>query len=461
MTRSPTGWFRWRPRRTLVQMGRRVRSYLPSLVLAAVAAGLAYLVAMTVFSSEHAMFAPIAAIVSIGLTAGQRLLRAIEITGGVVLGLVLADLLVRIVGQGPWQLSLAVFLAMTGAVAFRASPLMANQSAVAAVIVIALAPYQDAPPQVRLFDAMIGGAVAIVLNAFFSPDPQKVAADRTREALEEISGALHLLVRALENTDLRPATEAQAKLNELDGARSSIEEALLAVGERLQLSRGRRRLSERRRLRAVQQVVERLDLLLTTARSMARATASTVRHGEPPDGRIVTAVDQYARAIGDLRRWVGGQTSGEVVREHALRAAATASATLTAAQRPTSNVMVWQVRSAAVDLLRMTGLSHRDAIRSLEGFAGRTDRIRIRPRQESEPRPEQPEHRDAPEGRGEPPTPAGAVATPTPGDTALALPIRKPTGARNEVAEDSLDQDGGHEQDGSTGADGAHRPGLR
>lgn len=426
-------------------MARRIRSYLPSLLLAAVAAGLAYLLALLIFSSEHAMFAPIAAIVSTGLTAGQRLLRAIEITAGVVLGLVFADLLVRVVGLGPWQLSLAVFLAMTGAVAFRASPLMANQAAVAAVIVIALAPYQDAPPQVRLFDAMIGGAVAIVLNAFFSPDPQKVAADRTRDTLEEVGSALHLMVRALEDTDLRRATEAQTKLNELDGARAAIEEALLAIGERLQLSRGRRRLSERRRLRAVQQVVERLDLLLTTARSMARATASTVRHGEAPDGRIVTAVDQYARALGDLRRWVGGQTSGEVVREHALRAAATASSTLTATQRPTSNVMVWQVRSAAVDLLRMTGLSHRDAIRALEGFAGRTDRIRIRPRQERQ---------------DDPP----AEETPDAGDRAVALPIRPPSERAEGPAGAGTGTAGDDEPTRGRPSDnqsGRPRPGLR
>ncbi|TQL50062.1 uncharacterized membrane protein YgaE (UPF0421/DUF939 family) [Ornithinicoccus hortensis] len=452
MTRAPTG-FRLRPRRALVQMVRRVRAYLPSLLLAAAAAGIAYLLALLVFSSQHAMFAPIAAIVSTGLTAGQRLLRAIEITAGVVLGLILADVLVGFVGLGAWQLSLAVFLAMTGAVAFRASPLMANQAAVAAVIVVALAPYQQAPPQVRLFDAMIGGAVAIVLNAFLSPDPQKVAADRTRDTLEEVSSALHLMVRALETTDIRPATEAQTKLNELDGARALIEEALLAVGERLQLSRGRRRLSERRRLRAVYQVVERLDLLLTTARSMARATASTVRHGEAPDGRIVTAVDQYARAIGDLRRWVGGQTSGEVVREHALRAAATASSTLTVTQRPTSNVMVWQVRSAAVDLLRMTGLSHRDAIRSLEGFAGRTDRIRIRPRQEADTE-------DAGEtvtGDGAtvaagaevvPATEGGvlqavedtAVEDTTVADAAVAVPIRRPQDTEEDAPPDAPDQ---------------------
>jgi uncharacterized membrane protein YgaE (UPF0421/DUF939 family) len=410
MTRSPAVWMNWRPRRALVQMVRRVRSYLPSLLLAAIAAGLAYLLATILFEAEHAMFAPIAAVVSVGLSAGQRLRRAIEISAGVVLGLVLADLLVRFVGIGAWQLSLAVFLAMTGAVAFRASPLMANQAAVASVIVIALAPYQDAPPEVRLVDALIGGAVAVALNAVFSPDPQKVAIDRTREVLERFADALQKMVQALDETDLRPANEAMSQLNSLDGSRTSIEEALQAVGERIQLARGRRRLSQRRRLRAVEQVVERLDLLLTSGRSMARATASTVRHGEAADQRIVNAVDQYARAVDELRRWVSGQSSGEVVREHALRAAATASSTLSSTQRPTSNVMVWQVRSAAVDLLRITGLSHTDAIRSLEGFAGRTDRIRIRPRHA----PPEPEPRQEP-GGAEPPSEPGAEPREGPG----------------------------------------------
>src|SRR5690606_24252435 len=129
---------------------RRVRRNLPHVLLAAAAAGLAYLLASLLFESGDAVFAPIAAVVSVGLSAGQRLVRAVEITGGVVLGLVLADTLTRMIGAGPWQLAIAVLAGMSAAVVLRASSLMANQAAVTAVFVMVLVPLQDTPPLVRL-----------------------------------------------------------------------------------------------------------------------------------------------------------------------------------------------------------------------------------------------------------------------------------------------------------------------
>ncbi|MGI9587248.1 MAG: FUSC family protein, partial [Dietzia maris] len=55
----------------------RLRGHAPTLLLAAVSAGLAYLLAGLVFGPTEAVFAPIAAVVATGLSAGQRRLRAV------------------------------------------------------------------------------------------------------------------------------------------------------------------------------------------------------------------------------------------------------------------------------------------------------------------------------------------------------------------------------------------------
>ncbi len=71
----------------------------------ALAASLAYFLAAYVIGSDQPFFAPIAAVISLGLTLGQRGRRAIEVVLGVVVGLVVADLLVLALGVGTVKIS--------------------------------------------------------------------------------------------------------------------------------------------------------------------------------------------------------------------------------------------------------------------------------------------------------------------------------------------------------------------
>src|ERR1041384_3479115 len=65
-----------------------------------VAAGVAWLVAADLLDHPTPFFAPIAAVVSLGTSYGQRLRRVAEVTLGVAVGVFLADLLVIVVGAG-------------------------------------------------------------------------------------------------------------------------------------------------------------------------------------------------------------------------------------------------------------------------------------------------------------------------------------------------------------------------
>lgn len=375
--RWPLRWVgRFRhPLRTSRRVRDRVWRHAPSLLLACAAAGIAYVLAGLVFTSEHAVFAPIAAVVSMGLTAGQRLTRAVEISSGVILGLLAADLLSRVMGIGAWQLTLAVLIAMTVAVAFRTSGLLANQAAVAAVVVMALVPFQDVGPFVRLGDAVIGGAVAVTLNAFFSPDPGRSALATADQVLSRHVRALHRLVRALDTGSLSLAEDTLDQLGELEGTRQELEDVLAATRERIRLARAAERMEQRRQLRSVEQLAARMDLMLTSARSIARATASVVRHGLEPDPHLGRGVAELADAFEELRRWLRGRTDFESARDHALDAAVTVSRALGGQHAPATNVLAWQVRSTVVDLLRVLGLSHHSAVAALEAAAGRADHL--------------------------------------------------------------------------------------
>src|SRR6058998_3532164 len=68
----------------------------------ALAAGLAWFVAVHLFGHRVPLFAPVAAIVGIDLTVGQRLRRAIELIVGASVGVGVGALLIAAIGTGPW-----------------------------------------------------------------------------------------------------------------------------------------------------------------------------------------------------------------------------------------------------------------------------------------------------------------------------------------------------------------------
>src|SRR3712207_3581070 len=102
---------------------------------AAVAAGVASFLAKDVLGHPTPFFAPIAAVVCLGTSYGQRFRRVAEVTLGVAVGVFIADLLVLALGSGAWQISLIVLLSMSIALLIDAGGLFVTQAAVQSVVV--------------------------------------------------------------------------------------------------------------------------------------------------------------------------------------------------------------------------------------------------------------------------------------------------------------------------------------
>src|SRR3954465_4422835 len=101
-----------RSRVSLEERLGRVRTKSWHIGQGAVAAGLAWFLARDVIGHPRPFFAPIVAVVCLGTSYGQRLRRVVALTIGVAVGVFLADLLVSLVGSGPWQVTLVCALAM-------------------------------------------------------------------------------------------------------------------------------------------------------------------------------------------------------------------------------------------------------------------------------------------------------------------------------------------------------------
>lgn len=351
--------------------GRRVIRHLPTLAIAATAAGIAYALASWAFGAENAFFAPIAAVISVGLAAGQRVQRAIEIVVGVTLGMIVADLFVRLVPFGPISLAIAVLVAMAIAVGVRASSLLVNQTAVAVVIVAVLAPYTSAGPLTRLGDAVIGGSVALVLSLAVASNPIRPARQVLGDVLDSLAIALESLAASLREKSPEQANLAAERIGQERAAAERLAEALRAARESVRI--GRRRQALRGEIARARAIHGRLDVLIGTTQSLARAAANANRSEAPPHADLSVAIASLAASMPLLGAWARGEEPVEAVHDRALESARLASSVLAVTAPQTAHVIVGLVRSAVVDVLRATGLPAAEAIRALEEAAGRAD----------------------------------------------------------------------------------------
>ena len=157
----------------------------------AIAAGVAWFIAHDVVGHTTPFFAPIAAVLCLGTSYGQRLRRVAEVTVGVAVGVFLADLIVAGIGSGWWQLTIIVALAMSTAVLLDGGQLFMMQAAVQSIVVATLVPDPGAA-LTRWTDAVIGGAVALVAATVVPAAPLR----RPREQAARVVRKVAELLRA-------------------------------------------------------------------------------------------------------------------------------------------------------------------------------------------------------------------------------------------------------------------------
>src|SRR3954453_14024087 len=205
MARTFTSW----PDR--VQLLRRYGWHIAQ---CAVAAAVAWLLARTALGHQQPFFAPLAAIVSLGLSYRQRLQRVAEVTVGVALGVLIGDLFVTAFGTGPWQVLVVVALAMVLALLLDAGPLLVTQAGVQSAIITTLAPTAAAGLG-RWLDAVCGGAVALVAAAVVPGSPLRRPREEAAQVLRDFASWCRDAVRAVDQGDVALAYST------LDRARDS------------------------------------------------------------------------------------------------------------------------------------------------------------------------------------------------------------------------------------------------
>lgn len=338
----------------------------------AVAASLAWFLASAALGHDQPYFAAIAAVISTGVVVGQEGRRVFELVFGVACGLAVADLLVVLIGTGTVQIGVVVALAMAVAWLLGGGPALVSEAGVTALFTVMLDPSTSGWSPERFVDALLGAGVALGVKAVFPSDPRHLVERAAHPIFDDLVGTLEETAAALRERDLGRAELALQKAREIDGRMDAFREALDAGYDTARLSPPRRRALGQLGIYAT--AADQLDLAVRNVRVLARAAATAVREGEDvPESLAMTILD-LARAVETLSSYIEEPEHPVETRGFALDAAGGATAVLEERSDLRTSVLVGQVRSTAVDLLRASGMDSTEAHEALRDRIDRTIR---------------------------------------------------------------------------------------
>ncbi|WP_213452102.1 FUSC family protein [Rhizomonospora bruguierae] len=351
----------------------RLRYLRLNLIIAAqagLAAALAWYISRTLLNVAEPVFAPITAVGTIVSSVGQRLRRSVQLVIGVGVGIAAGDLLMTRIGTGAWQVALIVVLAVAVSLAVQGGTNVAVQAGSTAVLVATLAPVGRSLELPRFINAVVGGAVGIiVITAVLPPNPLRQVERAAEPLLLGLCGNLRAAARGLAERNVGAVQAAMDRTQGLNQEQDNVRNVLAGAREVATLAPLRRR--RRRTVLRYQAGFAHIERVMGTVGGLIRRSATVVSDGEPVPRQLPEALTQLADAIGQLHRDVRARGPAVRTRERALGAVRTAGGAYAEDVGFSGQVVVAQVRTAVHDLLQATGLPWDEANRMIREAAGR------------------------------------------------------------------------------------------
>jgi uncharacterized membrane protein YgaE (UPF0421/DUF939 family) len=348
----------------------RVRASLVVAVQAGIAAGIAWYLAHDVIGHTAPFFAPISAVIVLGVSIGQRLRRAVELVIGVALGIGVGDILIYFIGTGGWEIALVVVLAILAAVFVGGSATLIGQCASSSVLVATLAPPTGGIYYTRFVDALVGGLVGVAVMAILLPvNPLKTVQKAVVPALDLLASELTGCADALADRDVSRARAALDRMRSSEAALGRFRDALNVATETASIAPTRWR--SRAPLAQYLDSAVHIDRALRNARVLARRTTAVLDDNEPFTDDLAAALRSLADAVRMLHKELASGTDPRRTRQLALAAVCQAADAYRAGLGFSGDVVVAQVRSIATDLLRASGMDDATSIRAVRRAVGR------------------------------------------------------------------------------------------
>lgn len=359
-----------RSRSTLAARVERLRILAPAIAQTGIAVTLAWLAAKHVAGHRQPFFAPVAAIVCLVQAYGERTRRAIEVTAGNVVGVLVAELVVLVVGRGALPLALIVCLALVATILLGGGRLAVTQSGVAAVLIATVSTGHSGFQLTRPIDALVGGVCALVVGLLLFPiDPVRLARSARGPLLDELGVVLAEIREGLMSGDHDLGVDALARARGLDARAASFADAA-KVGTEIArgspLRRGGLGVLARERA-AAQALAVGVGNVQGLARGAVRATDLDANVAD----ETVASLDDLAAAVAALGGALDDPDDSREAHAALLRAAGRATLGLERTANLSASVLVGQVRTIATDLLRALGVGDDEAVHQVRGAATR------------------------------------------------------------------------------------------
>lgn len=325
-----------------------------TLLQTSVAAGAAWFLAHDVIGHKNAFFAPVAAVIALGVGPGNHTRRAIEMVVGVAVGILVGDALIDAIGRGPGQVALVVGLALAGATLLGGGALVVSQAASSAVLVATVAAPSHGVVPTRFVDALVGGAVGLAVLVVAPRNPVKLVHSAAGALFAELAGVLDDVAAALAAHDLPAMQRALERARATDGLLAALADAILMAEETVLLAPSQ--WSERGRIERYVSAAPQIEFAMRNARVLARAGLRAVDLEPTIPSGLVAAISHLADAARLLEPALDDEKAVAAAREAALAAAGEATRSLEDEMGFAINVLVGQVRATATDLLRALGV---------------------------------------------------------------------------------------------------------
>ena len=338
------------PRTIVTAARRRLRPHAVAIFQTAAAALGAWWLAILLLPSERPAFASIAAVICVGVTYGQRRSRALELIGGVVLGITVASLLLFVIGTGPWQIAVLVILAMSAALLFRGGELLVSEAAISAILLASLEPASSGFSADRILEGLIGGGVGLAVASFLlPPDPVSMVGQVAQTVFGKLGRTLEETATALQDNDPVRAESALQAARGIDEDVEALERILGVASETARFAPARR--GGLPHVQRYEQTMPQIDFAVRDTRVLVRYAARQVRAGEQAP-QLAGAVRELADAVWVLAAQYEQPDRPTALRELALHAAHSAEDIHDREPSLMTTQVVAQVRSVAVDLVR-------------------------------------------------------------------------------------------------------------
>jgi uncharacterized membrane protein YgaE (UPF0421/DUF939 family) len=251
--------------------------------------------------------------------------------------------------------------------------LFAQQAAVSAALVATLQPPDDGVSFARALDALIGGGIALAVSALVFPvNPVRLVREAAAPVLAELAAVLEDVARALQDRSLETAQAALDRGRAIDALARELDDALTVGRETARMAPPRRRTLGTVDVYA--DAAGQIDLAVRNVRVLARGARRAIELEENVPPEVSTALRDLAGAVRSLGDALDDPAQAHAVREPALRAAGQATLVLEGTGNLSVSVIVGQVRSTAVDLLRSTGLDYDEAAEAVRAAVGDAER---------------------------------------------------------------------------------------